>query len=314
MKSYLSQRVGQALLVLWAAFTVSFVLLQVLPGDAILIKFQNPDLGLSPEQIADMRLAYGADSPLWQQYLHTLVAMLRGDFGFSVQAGVPVSELIASNFPATLRLALPGFLLAVVIAVLLAFISNLVGFHWLKNALQSLPSLFISIPTFWLGIALIQLFSFQLRWIPVINPGPWQGLILPIITLALPISAPLAQILIRSIDQVQTQPFVAVARAKGASYSRVLWRHVALNALLPVLTVAGLLLGELIAGALITETVFGLSGLGQLTQQAVNNQDVAVLQAIVMISAFGFVTINLLVDLLTPLLDPRLQTYRGATL
>lgn len=314
MKSYLSQRVGQALLVLWAAFTVSFVLLQVLPGDAILIKFQNPDLGLSPEQIADMRLAYGADSPLWQQYLHTLVAMLRGDFGFSVQAGVPVSELIASNFPDTLRLALPGFLLAVVIAVLLAFISNLVGFRWLKNALQSLPSLFISIPTFWLGIALIQLFSFQLRWIPVINPGPWQGLILPIITLALPISAPLAQILIRSIDQVQTQPFVAVARAKGASYSRVLWRHVALNALLPVLTVAGLLLGELIAGALITETVFSLSGLGQLTQQAVNNQDVAVLQAIVMISAFGFVTINLLVDLLTPLLDPRLQTYRGATL
>ncbi|WNN46432.1 ABC transporter permease [Winslowiella toletana] len=314
MKSYLSQRVGQALLVLWAAFTVSFVLLQVLPGDAILIKFQNPDLGLSPEQIADMRLAYGADSPLWQQYLHTLVAMLRGDFGFSVQAGVPVSELIASNFPDTLRLALPGFLLAVVIAVLLAFISNLIGFRWLKNALQSLPSLFISIPTFWLGIALIQLFSFQLRWIPVINPGPWQGLILPIITLALPISAPLAQILIRSIDQVQTQPFVAVARAKGASYSRVLWRHVALNALLPVLTVAGLLLGELIAGALITETVFGLSGLGQLTQQAVNNQDVTVLQAIVMISAFGFVTINLLVDLLTPLLDPRLQTYRGATL
>ncbi|KOC89312.1 ABC transporter permease [Winslowiella iniecta] len=314
MKSYLTQRLGQALLVLWAAFTVSFVLLQVLPGDAILIKFQNPDLGLSPDQIAEMRLAYGADSPLWQQYLHTLAAMLRGDFGYSVQAGVPVSDLLASNFPDTLRLALPGFLLAVVIAVLLSFISNLVGFRWLKNALQSLPSLFISLPTFWLGIALIQLFSFQLRWIPVINPGPWQGLILPIITLAIPISAPLAQILIRSIDQVQTQPFVAVARAKGASYSGVLWRHVALNALLPVLTVAGLLLGELIAGALITETVFGLSGLGQLTQQAVNNQDIAVLQAIVMISAFGFVTINLLVDLLTPLLDPRLQTYRGATL
>lgn len=314
MKSYLMQRLGQALLVLWAAFTVSFVLLQVLPGDAILIKFQNPDLGLSPDQIAEIRLAYGADSPLWQQYLHTLAAMLHGDYGYSVQAGVPVSELLASNFPDTLRLALPGFLLAVVIAVLLSFISNLVGFRWLKNALQSLPSLFISIPTFWLGIALIQLFSFQLGWIPVINPDPWQGLILPMITLAIPISAPLAQILIRSIDQVQTQPFVAVARAKGARYSGVLWRHVALNALLPVLTVAGLLLGELIAGALITETVFGLSGLGQLTQQAVNNQDVAVLQAIVMISAFGFVTINLLVDLLTPLLDPRLQTYRGATL
>ncbi|MBP2171445.1 peptide/nickel transport system permease protein [Erwinia toletana] len=313
MKRYLTQRVGQALLVLWAAFSVSFVLLQVLPGDAILIKFQNPDLGLSPTQIAEMREAYGVDSPLWQQYLHTLVAMLHGDFGYSVQAGVPVSELIATNFPETLSLALPGFALAVLIAAVLAFASNLVGFRWLKNALQSLPSLFISIPTFWLGIALIQLFSFQLRWIPVINPGPLQGLILPVITLALPISAPLAQILIRSLDQVQTQPFVAVARAKGASYSGVLWRHVTLNALLPVLTVAGLLLGELIAGALITETVFGLSGLGQLTQQAVNNQDVAVLQAIVMISATGFVVINLLVDLITPLLDPRLQTYSGVT-
>ncbi|MNS71863.1 Nickel transport system permease protein NikB [compost metagenome] len=131
-------------------------------------------------------------------------------------------------------------------------------------------------------------------------------------TLAIPISAPLAQILIRSIDQVQTQPFVAVARAKGASRSRVLWRHVARNAMLPVLTIAGILLGELIAGALITETVFGRSGLGQLTLQAVLNQDVAVLQAIVVISAAAFVTLNLLVDLLFPLLDPRLKTHTGA--
>lgn len=312
MTGYFTQRLGQALLVLWVAFTVSFVLLQVLPGDAILIKFQNPDLGLSPAQIEEMRQSYGATTPLWQQYLHSLGNMLRGDFGFSVQAGVPVSELLAENFPATLRLALPGFLLATLLAVMIAFSSSLTGLRWLRNALQSLPSLFISIPTFWLGIALIQVFSFQLRWIPVINPGEWVGLILPVITLAVPISAPLAQILIRSIDQVQTQPFVAVARAKGASQRRVLWHHVARNALLPVLTIAGLLLGELIAGALITETVFGLSGLGQLTQQAVNNQDVAVLQAIVMISATGFVLINLLVDVFSPLLDPRLKHYQRA--
>lgn len=312
MTGYFTQRLGQALLVLWVAFTVSFVLLQVLPGDAILIKFQNPDLGLSPAQIEEMRQSYGATTPLWQQYLHSLGNMLRGDFGFSVQAGVPVSDLLAENFPATLRLALPGFLLATLLAVVIAFSSSLTGLRWLRNALQSLPSLFISIPTFWLGIALIQVFSFQLRWIPVINPGEWVGLILPVITLAVPISAPLAQILIRSIDQVQTQPFVAVARAKGASQRRVLWHHVARNALLPVLTIAGLLLGELIAGALITETVFGLSGLGQLTQQAVNNQDVAVLQAIVMISATGFVLINLLVDVFSPLLDPRLKHYQRA--
>lgn len=311
MRHYLLHRAGLGLLVLWAAFSLSFVLLQVLPGDAVLIKFQNPDLGLSPQQIAEMRQAYGADNPLWQQYLHTLAAMLHGDFGYSVQAGVPVSQLINSNLPGTLRLALCGFLLATLLAFALAALSRHPVLRGLRNMLQSLPALFISVPTFWLGIALIQLFSFQLRWIPVINPSPWQGLILPIITVAIPISAPLAQILLRSIDEVATRSFVAVARAKGASEGHVLWRHVLRNALLPVLTVAGLLLGELIAGALITETVFGLGGLGQLTQQAVNNQDVAVLQAVVMISALGFVVINLAVDLLMPLLDPRLQLLKG---
>jgi peptide/nickel transport system permease protein len=298
-------------LVLWAAFTLSFFLLQVLPGDAVLIKFQNPDLGLSPDQIAEMRLAYGADNPLWQQYVHTLLAMVRGDFGYSVQAGVPVSEQLISNLPATLQLALLGFALATLIAFALAALSRLPALRFLRSVLQSIPALFISLPTFWLGIALIQLFSFQLRWIPVINPSALQGLILPVITVAIPISAPLAQILLRSIDQVSTQPFVAVARAKGASESHVLWHHVMRNALLPVLNVAGLLLGERIAGALITETVFGLSGVGQLTQQAVNNQDVAVLQAVVMISALAFVLINLLVDALMPLFDPRLQSIAG---
>jgi peptide/nickel transport system permease protein len=314
MKRYLAGRIGQAALVLWAAFTLSFLLLQVLPGDSILIKFQNPDMGLSPAQIADMRAAYGADVPLWRQYLHTLGSVLHGDLGFSMQAGVPVTALLAANLPATLQLAVLGFAVALLLALIIAFASNLTGFGWLRSALQMLPSLFVSVPTFWLGIVLIQLFSFRLKLIPIINPGEWQGLILPIATLALPISAPLAQILIRSIDAVQTQPFVAVARAKGASRSGVLWRHVARNAMLPALTIAGMLFGELIAGALITETVFGRSGLGQLTQQAVVNQDVAVLQAIVLISATAFVIINLLVDLLFPLLDPRLKTQAGASL
>ncbi|EMA8634805.1 ABC transporter permease [Cronobacter sakazakii] len=307
---YLGARVGQALLVLWASFTVSFVLLQLLPGDAIAIKFQNPELGLNAAQIAQMRTAYGADAPLWRQYLESLGGAVRGDFGFSLQAGVPVSALLAASLPATLRLAALGFTLALVIAVLLAALSTLSYGRALRRAFAALPSLFVAVPTFWLGITLIQLFSFQWRLIPVINPGFWEGLILPVMTLAVPISAPLAQLLIRNIDVVMHQPFVTVARAKGASHRGVLWRHVARNALLPVLTVAGLLLGELIAGALVTETVFGLNGLGQLTRDAVNNQDLAVLQAIVLVAALGFVLINLLVDLLYPLLDPRLSLSR----
>ncbi|MFP3544036.1 ABC transporter permease [Rhizobium sp. SIMBA_035] len=308
MTRYIVSRIGQALLVLWAAFTISFVLLQAMPGDAVLIKFQNPEYGLSPEQIADIRAAYAADGSVVSQYLHTAGKFLIGDFGYSLQAGVAVSAQLSASLPPTIRLAGFGFIVAALIAVLLAILSNIHGFGRLRNVVQSVPSLFVSVPTFWLGIMLIQIFSFRLRLVPVINPGPWEGLILPVLTAAMPISAPLAQILLRNIDHVQTRPFVAVARAKGASHAWVLWRHVAKNAFLPVLTVAGVLFGELLAGAVITETVFGLNGLGSLTEQAVNFQDVAVLQAIVVLSAAAFVTINLAIDLLYPIIDPRLKT------
>ena len=311
MTAYLLRRTGQALLVLWAAFSVSFVLLQLMPGDAVLIKFLNPDLGLGPEQIADIQAAYGADQPVWRQYLHTLGQFLTGHFGYSLQAGVPVSVGLATNLPPTLRLAALGLAAALLLALGLALAASVVRVRAVRALLQSLPSLFVSIPVFWLGIMLIQWVSFRWGWVPVINPGPWQGLILPTLTLAVPISAPLAQILMRNLDAALAQPFVAVARAKGASQLHVRLRHAARNALLPVLTMAGVLFGELLAGAVVTEAVFGLNGLGSLTQQAVGNQDTAVLQAVVMVSAAAFVTINLIVDLLYPWLDPRLRHAAG---
>lgn len=208
-------------------------------------------------------------------------------------------------------LIIPGFLLALLLGPGLAILAWLPGLKVIRDLLLSLPSLLVSLPVFWLGIVLIQIFSFHLHWVSVINPSPVGGMILPVITLAVPIAAPLAQIFMRSIDQVRTQPFVAAARARGLSQQRVLFRHVLRNASLPLLTVAGLLLGELIAGALVTETVFGLNGLGQVTQQAVDAQDVNVLQAVVMISAVAYVLINLLADLVTPLLDPRLNIVSG---
>ncbi|WP_018902642.1 ABC transporter permease [Rhizobium sp. 2MFCol3.1] len=308
MTRYVAIRIGQAALVLWAAFTLSFILLQAMPGDAVLIKFLNPEFGLSADQIRDIRAAYAVDSNLLVQYGNTLANFLRGDFGYSLQAGVPVSAQLATNLPPTLRLAGLGFTAAVTLAVLIAFLSSTAPFAWLRNAMQAIPSLFISIPVFWLAIMLIQIFSFRLRLVSVINPGPWESLALPVATLAVPIAAPLAQILIRSIDEIRTRPFIAVARAKGASETRLLVRHVARNALLPALTIAGVLFGELLAGAVVTETVFGLNGIGGLTEKAVGNQDLSVLQAIVVISAAAFVTINLAVDLAYPLLDPRLRT------
>lgn len=313
MSRYLIGRIGQAVIVLWAAFTVSFILLQALPGDAILIKFLNPELGLGPEQIADLRASYAVDVPVWTQYAHSIINFLTGNFGYSVQAGVPVSHVLLANLPSTLRLAALSFLAAAILAVVISFLSTLIAFSWLRSIIQSLPALFIAVPVFWLGIMLIQIFSFQLKLIPVINPGEWEALILPVATLAIPISAPLAQVLMRNIDHVLTEPFVAVARAKGASRSWVLWRHVTKNALLPTLTIAGILFGELLAGAVVTEAVFGLNGIGSVTQQAVNNQDIAVLQAIVVFSATAFVIINLVVDLLYPVFDPRLRIKKEAT-
>ncbi|MGG7466337.1 MULTISPECIES: ABC transporter permease [unclassified Plantibacter] len=310
---FVLQRVGQAVIVLVAAFTVTFVLLQALPGDAIMIKFENPELGLSPQQIADIRVAYGADVPVPIQFWHTLIGFVQGDFGYSIQSGTPVLKLLAEVLPETLKLASIGFLLAVVIAVGVAFLSALTPFAWLANLLRSLPGLLVSVPVFWLGIVLIQVFSFQLKLVPVIGADPFQALILPVVTLAVPISAPLAQILVRSIDEVRLQPFVTVVRAKGASPSWVLWRNVAKNAVLPVITIAGVLFGELIAGAVVTETVFGRAGIGRLTEQAVSQQDTPVLQAIVVLAALVFVVVNLAVDLLYPVLDPRLSKRVGAS-
>ncbi|UXN06258.1 ABC transporter permease [Bartonella sp. HY761] len=311
MLRYSLNRLGQALIVLWAAFTASFILLQVMPGDAALLKFLNPEYGLNAQQIEELRGRYGFDQPVFLQYLKSLSNFLHGDLGFSIQAGVPVTEQLVVNLPPTLQLAGFAFLAAIILAFLLTLLSSFSPFAWLKNLFLSLPSLFLAVPLFWIGIIMVQVFSFELGWISVIAPGPIEGLILPIATLAIPISAPMAQILMRAMDEIETRPFIMVLQAKGASKWRIFWQHGLRNAALPTLTVAGLLFGELISGAVVTETVFGLSGIGKMTEQAVRSQDVTVLQAIVVISALAFVTINLLIDLSFPFIDPRLKKSQG---
>ncbi|MFI6178929.1 ABC transporter permease [Nonomuraea sp. NPDC051191] len=306
MTRYLLTRAGQAVLVLWAAFTASYVLLQLLPGDSILIKFQNPELGLSPQQIADIRAYYSGGSPIGE-YLRTLSGFLTGGFGYSIDTGTPVVERLGEALPETARLASAAFALAVLLAVVIAFVASYSRTSWLRGALLSVPSLFISVPAFWLGILLIQAFSFRLRLVPVIGGGELQQLVLPVVTLAVPISAPIAQVLARGIDQVYAQPFVPVIAAKGATRWWILWRHVARNAVLPTLTVAGLTFGELIAGSVVTETVFGRNGIGRLTEQAVTAQDTPVMLAVVVLAAAVFVLVNLVVDVLFPVLDPRLK-------
>ncbi|ARO14374.1 Inner membrane ABC transporter, putative [Ketogulonicigenium robustum] len=312
MARYLINRLWQGLLVLWATFTIAFILLQALPGDAVMLKFLRPEYGLNQQQLAEIMQSYGSETSFLQKYVTTLFDFLRGDFGHSVENGVPVSALIASSLPGTLILALMGFVGAVILASAVALLSTFAPFQWLRRLFASLPPLFASVPVFWVGIMLIQIFSFRLKWVSVIGAGPLEARILPALTLSIVISAALAQVLMRNIDDTSVQPFVSVARAKGASFRWAFWHHILRNTLVPTLAIAGVLFGELLAGAVVTETVFGLNGIGVLTINAVNNQDVAVLEAIVVISAVIFVAITLLIDLVAPLIDPRLRAAKGA--
>lgn len=306
--TYVLRRIGQAVLVLALAYTVAYVLLAALPGDAIIARYASPDLGLTDAQVQAIRESLGADKPLVVQYFLSIAGFLRGDFGYSVSSGAAVSDLIATSLPSTLVLASLGLILAVFLGVVIAFTATYGAGRGLRRFFRGMPPFFVSLPVFWIGIILIQIFSFRLGWVPVIGADPVQGLILPVITLSIPIAAPLAQVLMRSIDEVREQPFVTVVRARGATTSWLLWRNVARNALLPTLTMAGLLFGELVGGAVVTETVFARPGLGQLTAQAVAGRDTPVLLAVVVISTVAFVMINLIVDLLYPVLDARLRT------
>lgn len=301
------RRIGQAVVVLLVTFVLAFILLSALPGDAVSARYASPDLGLSPAQLQDIRESYGADQPLIVQFFLALGGFLTGDFGYSVQYGTPVATMIAEAFPGTLTLAVLAFSLAVILALGIAILATLDRFAGLRAFFNALPPFFVSLPSFWLGIMLIQVVSFRLGWVPVIGASTGQALILPTITLAIPIAAPLAQVLIRSIEEVKNQPFIAAVRARGASEMWVFFRNVLRNALLPTLTMAGILFGELVGGAVVTETVFGRAGIGAMTVNAVANRDTPVMLAIVVIAAAIYVLINLIVDLLYPVLDARLR-------
>lgn len=306
------RRIGQAVLVLFITFTIAFLLLSALPGDAVLARYASPDLGLSAEELSDIRDAYGADDSLLAQYLQSLGGFLTGNLGYSVQTGTPVATLLIENVPNTLTLAVLAFLLAVVLALVISVLATMDRFSFIRGFFQALPPLFVSLPSFWLGIVLIQVVSFRLGWVPVIGGTTAQNLILPTIALSVPIAAPLAQVLIRSITEVKSQAFVTSVRARGASELWILFRDVLRNCLLPVLTIAGLLFGELVGGAVVTEAVFGRAGLGSMTVDAVANRDTPVMLAIVVIAAAVYIIINLIVDLLYPVFDARLRKTERA--
>lgn len=308
MTRYVAGRLAQALAVLWAAYTVTFVILHVLPSDPIRLQLAagGADISqLTPAQLQGMKAHYGLDDPVFTQYVKHLWDALHLDFGLSLTQNTTVGALLADKLPSTLLLAAVAVVFVVVLGVGTAYLASYLRWPPARVVLSRLPAVGISLPPFFVGLLLIQVFAFSLDWFPATGTDGWRSLVLPAVTLALPGAAMLAQLLTRSLNDTWREPHIVTARAKGLSRWAIQLRHAFRNAALPALTLLGVLVGYTVANSVVVETVFSRNGIGQLAQQSVLSQDVPVVQAIVVIAAALFVGVNLLVDLLYSLLDPR---------
>lgn len=305
MSLYIAKRVAQAVLVVLLAYTAVFLAVQALPNDPVTI-FLSTDASADPATIAQMKSHYGYDQPILVQYFSQLGGILAGDLGYSLSSGAPVASRIAEVIGSTLTLASSAFVFAVVLALAIVTVGTLSKAFWIKKLFVNLPPLMVSIPVFWLGLVLLQVLAVQLDVMSLFPDGSFLSLAVPIFVLAVHLSAPIAQVLFKSIQTIEQQPFVDVLRAKGASDAWIYFRHLLKNAAPSALSIAGITIGTLLAGSVITETVFARAGLGQLILNAVTVQDIPLIQGLVILTAIAFTGVNLLVDLIHPKLDPRI--------
>lgn len=307
MARYVLKRLAHTVLVLWAAYTLAFILLTALPGNAISNLINNPQNQLTPEDGKLLKAFYGLDHPVVVQYVHALDALLHGNLGYSLSSGAKVADLLGDALPGTLRLTALGFVFGAVIAAGVGVVGSYARWNWLRTLLQSFPALAASVPSFVIGILILYSFSFQLHLIPAVDDGTLLALVGPAVTLGIMVSAPLSQVFSASIAATRRQPFVHVLQARGAGERYIFGRGVLRNSSLPVLTMLGLAVGELIAGSVVTEAVFARNGIGQITLNAVNTQDLPVVQGVVLVATTGYVLVNLVVDVVHPLIDPRIR-------
>jgi peptide/nickel transport system permease protein len=297
-------------IVLWGAITLSFLVLHFVPGDPVDIMLGgdgSSDSGstASAEQKEELRAQLGLDRPIIVQYLTFVWGALRLDFGNSYSTMRPVSDLVLEGLPHTLQLGAVSILLTVALGFVFALGSVLLPTAALRSLFQTITVVGVSFPSFWVGIILLQVFSFGLGWFPAFGNEGFQTLILPAFTLALITAGSLAQVLTRGLNDALAQPYADTARAKGVTHVRLVVNHALRNASLPVFTMVGMLVGSLLSGATIVETVFGRYGLGSIMVRALQTQDFPVIQAFIVLSGGLFVIVTLIVDLLYRYIDPR---------
>jgi peptide/nickel transport system permease protein len=275
----------------------------------------NPHITPDAETIAQLRAQYGLDKPLMTQYMIFLRNLFKGDLGTSVYTQQPVVTAIAERMPATIQLALAALIISTAIAIPLGVISAVRQYSWVDHLCLVGSLIGISMPSFWLGLLLMLVFSLKLRWLPLSGMGYFYNglgdvlrhLVMPATTLGFGMAALLARVTRSSMLEVLGQDFIRTARAKGLHEKMVVYRHALRNAFIPILTVSGMQFGYLLGGSVIIETIFSWPGIGRLAVNAIMNRDLAVVQGTVLVFTLLFILINLVVDILYAAIDPRIQ-------
>ncbi|GGR32151.1 ABC transporter permease [Deinococcus ruber] len=309
---WLARRIALALLAAFGVSVIVFALIRLVPGD-IVTNLIGLEGNVSQAQQAEMRRLFGLDQPLWMQFGHWFAALLHGDLGISLRTDRSVFADLLMRFPVTLELSVGALILAVLIGLPLGVTAALNRGRAADLASSSFVLIGLAAPEFWLAILLILLFSLKLRWFPPngfvpMNESLWENLrsvFLPSLALSLGLAAAVTRIVRASLLDVLSQDYVRTARAKGLPQRTVVYRHALRNALIPVITVVGLQVGNLLGGAVIIEQLFGLPGVGRYALEGINLRDYPVVQGAVLWIAVSFVLVNVIVDVLYGLIDRR---------
>ena len=304
MLRYLLHRLLYTLPVIWLVVSIVFLLIHFVPGDPIQ-QMLGEDAASSDMESA--RHAYGLDVPLGRQYLNYWKGVLHGDLGPSLRFNQGVSKLIAQRYPYTLQLTLAALLVAILLAIPAGVRSARHRNQWDDRALSVVSLFGLSFPNFALGPVLILLFSIQLGWLPVSGSGSWLHLILPAITMGGALAAILTRMVRTSMLEELGQDYIRTARAKGLPERTVVYRHALRNAMIPIVTVLGLQFGALLAGAIVTETIFSWPGIGRLTVQAIANRDYYLVQGCILAIGLTYVAVNFLTDFVYSIVNPRIR-------
>jgi peptide/nickel transport system permease protein len=306
MLRYTFNRLIQLIPTIFGIYTMAFILMRVLPGDPamFLIGFRDDQQALD-----NLRRVMHLDEPILNQYIAFLQNALQGDLGQSYLTRQPVTEMIAESFPPTIALAVTAMALAVFIGVPLGIISALYKDTFWDNFARFISLIGVSIPVFWLGVELQVLFGLQLKWLPISGAGYDKHLVLPAVALCGGTLALLTRMTRSTMLEELNQEYIRTAHSKGLRPRAVIWRHALRNALLPLVTVGGGNLANLLSGALLVELIFNWPGMGRLLVQAINTRDYTLLQGLVIVFALLYAGMNLFIDLTYPLIDPRVS-YR----